>query len=95
MLPIPAFDTQCIDPNFLGTKSSESGFCNFQCFRNAAFFVSFDLELVFVLTPSRSQIIFVCSVPTFGSQIFCRGAWLLLPCAIVHLDAQFDHKRFF
>ena len=38
------FDTACIDANFLGTKSSESGFCNFRCFRKANFFVSSDLE---------------------------------------------------
>ena len=38
------FDTACIDANFLGAKSSESGFCNFRCFRKADFFVSSDLE---------------------------------------------------
>ena len=38
------FHTACIDANFLGTKSSESGFCNFRCFRKADFFVSSDLE---------------------------------------------------
>ena len=38
------FDTACINANFLGTKSSEFGFCNFRCFRKADFFVSSDLE---------------------------------------------------
>ena len=46
--------------------------------------------LVFVSTESR--IMSVCRIPTFGSQIFCPSASSCLPCAIVHLDAQFDRK---
>ena len=40
----PPFHTACIDDILLGTNSSESGFCNFRCFRKADFFVSSDWE---------------------------------------------------